>query len=348
MLESLSSKTILTKIKAMHGHMLTRENYEQLMHKNSVSACAAYLKTQPAYAPVLRDVQETQIHRGALEALLGKALFEQYLRLEHYCGKSVAFLRGYYVAYTEIRCIVNCIRLLQSDNPNEFIQSIPGYIVGHLSFDVLSLGKVRAFGELLEALERTPYHRVLAPLAGRGEKTPAQEAELALYAYYYDYTNRLIDENFRGKTAVELHSLFSTQAQLFNIQAIYRLKHFFGVPAQEIEKVLLPYTARLPRRVMAEIVRAPDTDAMFEILTRSKYGAYFGKDRFVFIENSTGVIRFDLAKKYLTFSQNSVTAAVSFFILREIETENLITIIEGIRYRLDVAQVRPLLIQGGD
>lgn len=349
MLEALSSNAVLTKVKAMYGRMLTTADYEQLMHRGSVPACAAYLKTQTAYAEVLRDVQETQIHRGALEGLLGKMLFEQFIRLERYVGRSNRFFHDYHVSMIESRCILDCIRLFDDKSQNEYMQSVPGYMVPYLTFDVLSLGKVGDFSMLLDALRKTPYYKVLEPLRPRGGADPALPmVEHALYEYYYNHVISLIDKQFRGKTAKELKGIFSVQAQLHNIQTLYRLKSFFGEDAKEIEPLLLRYPGRLPRRTIDELVHAPDAAQVVEILSRSRYSSYFVSERFTYIEYSAGRIRFDLAKRYLTFSQHPATSFVAFMVLREIEINNLMAIIEGVRYQLEVSQIRPLLIYGGD
>ena len=86
---------------------------------------------------------------------------------------------------------------------------------------------------------------------------------------------------------------------------------------------------------------------VLDILAHSAYSRYFDKDNFVYIEYSAGSIRYNLAKKYLTFSQNTTTAFVAFMVLQEIEIENLINIIEGVRYKQDISQMRALLIRGG-
>lgn len=347
MLESLSTKAVLTKVKAMYGRMLTMQDYEQLMHKTSVPACAAYLKSQTAYSAVLRDVQETQIHRGALEALLNKAVFEQFTRLARYAGHGNRFLFEYFMSRMEIRLILNCIRLFGADGQNAFMQSVPGYVVPHLSFDVLALGNVHTYDALLQALRGTPYHKVLDPLRPReGEQPSLALVEHALYSYYFENTFSIVEKHYRGSTAKELKTILAAQAQLFNVRAIYRLKCYFGGDEEQIRAVLLGYKSRLPKRTIEALISAQDAGAMLDILANSKYGAYFDKEHFIYIEDSTGKIRFDLAKRYLTFSQNPPTVFVAFMLLREFETENLINIIEGVRYQQDITQIRPLLITG--
>lgn len=354
MLESFSSKAVLAKVKAMEGRMLTPSDYEQLMHRSSVSACAAYLKNLPAYADVLRDVQETQIHRGALEERLEKSVFEQFLRLSRYVGHSNKFFRQYRISWMEIQCIITCVRLLDvppqaegtSARENEFLRSVPGYLIDRLSFNVLALADVRSFDGLLKALGRSPYVKALE----RAHPSPQEPVSVAaveheLYLDYYAGIHRLIDRYYRGKTAEELHALFVYQAQIRNISILFRLKRFFGAEPEEIRRLMLPYNGRLSRRVMRSLVEAPDDGAMLETLSHTRYASFFNPENFSSIEFGLNSIRYRTSRRYLTFSQNPATAFVAFMTLRELEVENLINIIEGVRYGLDASQIRPLLIQ---
>lgn len=346
MLESLSSTAILTKVKAMAGRMLTEEDYEQLLHRDSVAACAAYLKNQTSYAVVLHDIQESQIHRGMLEALLQKTLFEQFIRLQHYAGRSNHFYRDSYAMLLEIKCIGTRIRLLGWEGAKAFLQFVPGYIIPYLSLDIEALGKAEDFDALLRSLRRTPYFKVLEPLRPQaGEKVPLPVVEHALYDFYYRHVSRLITQNFHGSTKKELLQIFTTQAQLQDIQAIFRLKSFFGGDKEEIRRLLLNVQGPLPRRLMRALVDAPDGEAVIALLSRSSCGQFFDEEHFIYIENSTGALCHSLAKRFLTFSQNPATVFSAFLVLREIEIENLMAIIEGARYQIPASSIRPMLIR---
>lgn len=348
MLETFSSKAIVTKVKAMYGHRVTAADYEQLLHKTSVPACAAYLKNQTHYARVMRDVQETQIHRSALELLLGREMLELYVRLARYGGRQNQFYRNYHIAKLEINCIINCIRFMDAETQNEFIQSVPGYLPRFASFDVLALGDVGDYPALLHALEQTRYHKPLSALLKKeGEHVDIRAVEHALYEYYYTWVLALVDRQFSGSTKRELKTLFATLAELYNICAQYRLKCYFGAAPQDIERVTLDIKGRLRRHVVRDIIAAPGAEQMLQILSRTKYHAYFNNDQFSHIEYSAGRIRHDIARRYLTFSQNAATVFTSFMLLQELEIENLVNIIEGVRYGLDISQIRPLLVGEG-
>lgn len=349
MMELFSEKVILTKVKAMYGRRVKKEDFEQLLHKTNVPACAAYLKGQTHYERVMHDVQETQIHRGSLEALLHHETLERCARLARYGGRGNQFFRSYYIAELEIRCIVNCVRFMETDNQNEFIRSVPSSLPRYASFDVLALGAVRRFSGLLSALSKTRYRKPLEKLGIKdGQEIDISRVEHELYQFYYSWVSELIETLFSGSTRAELSELFVAQAELYNICAEYRMKSYFNAPRDVVSRFLLDYRGGLNRRTRHELLEAADGERVVEILSHTKYHSYFDKNSFSHIEFSTGCIKFDLAKKYIVFSQNPAVVFAAFVLLQNIEIENLVNIIEGLRYGLDISQIRPLLINGGD
>ena len=89
MTERYSSNAVLTKARAMYGRHLTKHNFNDLLSCHSVGEVASYLKNNTNYRKILMDVNESEIHRGRLEQLLRRKMFEDvaalciYLSLIH-------------------------------------------------------------------------------------------------------------------------------------------------------------------------------------------------------------------------------------------------------------------------
>lgn len=63
---------------AMYGRRLTERNYTELLNCHSVNEVANYLKNRTAYADIFEGTTTTDIHRGQLETMLKKRVFDQY------------------------------------------------------------------------------------------------------------------------------------------------------------------------------------------------------------------------------------------------------------------------------
>lgn len=81
---SFSGQAMIAKAHAMYGKRLKSENYHELVRLKSVGDIAAYLKNTPGYADTLANIYPESIHRGQLELLLRKSVFNKYVRLARY------------------------------------------------------------------------------------------------------------------------------------------------------------------------------------------------------------------------------------------------------------------------
>ncbi len=81
MLDGLSSNATVAKIRSLHGKMLTKENYHEMLTRRNVPEIAEYLSSTPRYKQVLKDIDPITVHRGFLETLLEKDNFDTYIRL---------------------------------------------------------------------------------------------------------------------------------------------------------------------------------------------------------------------------------------------------------------------------
>ena len=100
MLNSFSSNAILTKVHAIFGKRLTPSDFSQMTRKSDVGEVAAFLKENPSYQKALKNINETEIHRGQLESLIKKDL---YLSLIH-ISRGGVHGNGYVYALPGRRC----------------------------------------------------------------------------------------------------------------------------------------------------------------------------------------------------------------------------------------------------
>ena len=143
MTRATSSRAIGAKLHAMYGRRLTTQNFEEMLHKRSVGEIAAYLKNTARFAGCLTGVQESTIHRGQLEILLGRALFEEVGRLKGY-DRGGPLFRIYY-ARIELEQIISCIGYLRDGRQEQFLVSVPGYLLDGIGLDLDGMGRCPRF-----------------------------------------------------------------------------------------------------------------------------------------------------------------------------------------------------------
>lgn len=329
----------------MFGKRLTDENYRELARKQSVGEIAAYLKQQTQYAEFLHDVNESSVHRGQLENVLRRAVYGDYMRMLVYISPNDRKFYRFFLVKMEIDEILSYLRYLNAGRETEYLFSLPSYFAEHASFDLYNLAKVRGFDELLRLLANTPYADILKKYdPTSAEIQDSVQIDNAFDQYYYKYLNRAIENNFAGQDKDKLKRAVGVQIDLVNIAQIIRLKRYFQAPAEYIRSLLIPHTVRIKPEVLNKMVEAPDADAALSTLADTPYADFFVPGSFEYIEEGANRVIYAYNKKLLATSTSSAVAMMAYLNLKQLELQNIITIIEGVRYGLHPAETEKLLV----
>ena len=345
MFRSFSGQAMIAKAHAMYGKRLKSENYHELVRLKSVGDIAAYLKNTPGYADTLANIYPESIHRGQLELLLRKSVFNKYVRLARYDTTSKNSFLFFLVSRLEIEQIMRSIMFLNA-NDERFIEELPGYLISHATFSLLELAKVRDFDGLLTVLEHTPYHDALAPMEPEdGKKIDYTGCEAALNTLYYEQILKKIDKTVKGKSREELKIILKTQVDLINLSIVFRLKCFFQMDDAEIRSHLLPFHYRLSKDRLDALLAAETKEDIFSFIrSTNSYRKTLDLSRFSYIEDYIKQINSFYSKHLMRFSSSAPAVVYGYMELLQIELMNITNIIEGIRYGLAAENILKLLI----
>ena len=319
MLSSCSSNAILAKIRAILGKRLTEADYAQMARKSDVGEVAALLKENPSYAIALRNVDENAVHRGQLEGLLKKDLFYKYSALRRYDFSGRDFY-DFVITEKEIDEIIRRIILLQSGENTDFVVDLPSY------------------------MPHTPYPAILRGL-GREDirEVNVMDCEYALYSYYYQKLHETIRRQFGGETRNQLLDAVDTEIELLNVQNLFRLKLYFHFDEPRIRQYLYPYSHRYRKSQIDALLAAGNFQEMYRVLAPDADD----KDQVPEedgIEPYTSRLRYRLERRMLRFTTKAPVAMYTFLSLRRIEVQNIITVIEGVRYHMPQEEIMKMLI----
>ena len=346
MFESLSTKSILTKIRVMFGKRLKAADYEQLVQMHSVAEVASYLKNSTHYGPALASIDENTVHRGYLESLLRKERFTRYMRLIRYDFSQETDFYRFVVIRGEVEELLTAVRLLRSGASLDLLFTLPAYLERYASFPIRKLATVRSYDDLLAVIRRTPYYKVLELFRPVGnEPVNILACETALETYYYHTILSLIARQFHGAPRQELESLMYQEIEFYNIALVYRLKRFFRTGNEEIRSLLLPFDTPGSGTIL-QMLEADTFDRLRQVLEESSYRKFLSQDGrdIYYIEGFTQKAGVSLCKHLMRFSTQPSSALVSYLYLLSTELANITNIIEGIRYGLAPKDIRVLLI----
>lgn len=272
-------------------------------------------------------------------------LFAQYIKIFNYIGRDELSFYRYLIIKMEMDEILSCIRFLNAGRQDEFVFTIPSYFAKHAGFDLYGLAKVKSYDELLRLLKDSRFYPALKKYEFKeDEKIDIVKIEIDFNKLFYNLMLKTIKKTFSGEVMDEISKSFGMQIDLQNIIDILRLKKYFNAKSDYIKALLLPYNFKIKPQELAKIMDSPDSDAALKAVRETYYGRFFAKYDFDLVDKYSSQIMWSYHKNLIAFSTSAPVAVVSYLNLKDIEIENIVNIIEGIRYGIAPATISKLLI----
>lgn len=344
MLRSAQNATI-AKAHAMWGKRLRSEDYTRLMNCREISDAAEYLKSSTHYGDVLTGIDTLLIHRGFLEALLKKHTFLNFSRLYGFLKPGRGTMGEQYIARSELSEIFSMLRHLNAGVPEEYISTMPSYLVGRTSYDIIALAKCRTREDILNVLSATPYAAIIRRIPVNADGNPDYTAcEVALRTQYY---RAMLDRAGKIARRSERNTLLrqiGVQVDLINIINAYRLKAFFNADAESIKKNIFPFSGRISPQAWQILLNAENGEDFLSLLGNTPYGKQLLKIEGAYFEMCLSKFRVAIAKSDFMNTRDTSVCLYCIQYLFSIELENVIKIIEGIHYRKQPSEIAALLV----
>lgn len=330
-----------TKLKAMRSGALSPAEYDQLLEKHSVNEVCSFLKNT-AYGPYLSDLNERDVHRNVLEERIARRYQDQYLKLYVFVGLEQRKLIQFFFMRSEIDLIKRALRkcfnheqlfvMRMDEAKNEFFTK-------HSNINTELLLQSCTLNSVAEACKNTIYFSILRQAISTNADYPA--IHMMLDRFYFKMLWSTVDHYVEKSQRDDLQKYIGTQIDYMNVMWIYRCKRYFKMPNELIYTYLIPVYYRLSKEEISEMVEAPNMEACEKVILKGRYKDILNTDGNIFlIERNYKKIWYKSAKKAYKLHPQTMIEVFAFFDLCLLETENLKTVIEGIRYQTDPELVR--------
>ncbi|MCQ2514252.1 MAG: V-type ATPase subunit [Ruminococcus sp.] len=342
---SATSYAVLTKARAKYGKRLSEKDYQSLLACQSVPEVMSYLKSYTHYSVALRDINERDVHRGRLEALLRQNLFYEFDSLCRYDSGIGSGFSQYIIQSVEVEQIVRFLVLLNSNSTEKFIYQFPAYFLKHTSIDINRLANARNYEDFLNVLANSEYYDILKNFsADEKGRLEISKIENKLYEYVYKNILNMINKHTNGQEQQELLSMFHTIIDYNVFARILRLKKYFRLSANEIKANLFTKYCDINPKAIDMMCNAESSGEVFSIMQTTHTGKLIDKIGYVYASDITPRVKYKLARKNMHFSNNPSVVMISYMFVTETELMNVISLIEGIRYKLDTKAIQSMLI----
>ena len=349
MISEVIKNTALTtkvhgKLKKNLKHGLSQNDYQSLIELKDITQITAYLKYNTNYGAVLSDINENYIHRGQLESLLRTSVLKEYMSLSSFMPINKRRILRLFKQRQEIEKLKIYMRLMESGHTERFAAFLGSERAKYEIVDFQSVMGSTTFPTFLEAINKTVYYKILHPLIGNEEHFDIFTLEMALDMYYNKFALSTVSKNLTGVDKLVVKRTLGTEIDLSNIAFILRSKKYYNLANELIFPNIIPNYYKISRECIREMVESETTADIFDVIEKTHYKNAFPKDA-VFLENDIKKFSLDTHKKMFRKFPNSIAAPLMYIHVKHNEIQNIIAIIEGIRYGWSGDEIKSYLSQ---
>lgn len=341
---SYASNAVLSKARAMYGKRLTEKDYSNLLACKSVPEVMSYLKSHTKYSVLLNSINDSDVHRGQLEAILRQQIFYDFESLCRYEISVGEHFSEYIIKTTEIQQIMHFLMLLSAGHPEDYIYSLPLYFTRVSRINLKDFTSAKSYDEFLNTLSGTPYFSILKAhkqIDSSQLNLPAIENDL--YTYLYKLIYKIIDKHIKGNEKSELKKYFNKCNDLYNFVRIIRLHKYYNMKGNDIKKNLIPF-GTLKEHTIDAMCNAETSKDIFAIMQDTMTGKCISKLEYSTVSQLAVRGQYNLSRHNIRFSTSAAVVMLAYINLAQTELSNIINIIEGVRYSVEADRIKDILI----
>ena len=292
----LSYSGLSTKIRAMQSRLTTMEQFEEILQLSDVTQVAAYLKRMPEYSSRWNALDENTLHRGQIEKLLKKSIFQNFSRIYHFANpEQRKFFR------------------LQSN------------------IDVDRITTCSTMEELISCLKGNEFYIPLSKIQEH-ETALLFDYGMALDLYYFTQIWNIRKKLFKGKDLEEITRTYGEKFDMLNLQFIQRSKRYYNMDPASIYALLIPVNYKLKKEEITALVEAPSYEEGRRIFQKTWYGNKYEQLTVANLEEFYNHIHHSILEKESHRNPYSVAVIYSYLYNKEHEVNRLTIAIECVRY----------------
>jgi V/A-type H+-transporting ATPase subunit C len=165
--------------------------------------------------------------------------------------------------------------------------------------------------------------------------------ETQLDLYYYMNLFKSQTKWLSGGDLAAMAEIKGIEVDLRNIMWVWRLKSYYKLPDIMIYAHLIPLSKRLRREALMAMVQAKSVPELASLVAQSPYAEVFnGKES---LEMSFGREMARVHKRALAMRPHSLAAASLYLFAKEAELSNIVSVVEGVRYKLAPEEIMKFL-----
>ena len=329
----LSYSGLSTKIRAMQSRLTTMEQFEEILQLPNVIQVAAYLKRTPEYAPKWDALDENSLHRGQIEKLLKKSIFQNFSRIYHFANPQQRRFLDLYSKRYEIRVLKEVMTNIFDHRSTDPVDVSPyrDFFRLHSRIDVNRITTCSTMEELISCLKGNEFYIPLSKIQEH-ENALLFDYGMALDLYYFSQIWNVRKKLFKGQDLDEITRTYGEKFDMLNLQFIQRSKRYFSMDPASIYALLIPMNYKLKKEEITALVEASSYEEARRIFKNTYYGSRYEQVSAANLEEFYNHVHRTILEKQAHQNPYSVAVIYSYLYHKEHEVNRLTIAIECVRY----------------
>lgn len=341
---SYASNAVLSKARAMYGKKISIKNYDELLAFRNIPDITSYLKKKTLYGEVLKDINENDVHRSDLEERLKLKIFMDFETLGRYDISVGQHFCDYFISRAEIDQFMHTLLMICAGKPSKHILPKYDFFYDHTKIDLNILNEAQSYDDILNSVKRTKYYDIFSKFKPKNnEKINISGLETSLYSYLYSVIFGIINKYVKGSAKKQLDSFFKLYIDLSNLVRITRMKKFYKLSSNYMMDLIIE-GGTIKKDNLRKFIENPSNKQMMLDMKNTPMGRKWFSRNLDIIDKVPRNMRYNWCKHNIRFSTSPAVVLMSYVFLEEIEILNLISIIEGVKYRLPPEEIKKTLI----
>lgn len=315
---TITSPSLNSKLKVMYSEKLKKDDLEDLIKQNTIKDALIILKSK---IPSLEDLPNNASRIELEDSLDNILIYDIKKILKYLQGKNKEIFEQYILKYK-----IETIKKLYEDLFVLNLKLTNNYWIQNLFTDLKTLVTTTKKDDFIEKIPEKNIKDIFA------NSNSDFERENKLDKYYFENFLKTI----KGKNK-KLEDLLKTQIDLLNILWAYRCAKYYGVINQDI---LINCFYKIDLNIIKKIENSNNLDDLKQSLEGTIYKDIIQND----IEIDIKRFLYKKSKKTFRNEMLDLSMIISYLKILETEKENIVTIIEGIRYKMPSENIQRKII----
>ena len=329
----LSYSGLSTKIRAMQSRLTTMDQFEEILQLADVQQVAAYLKRMPEYSSKWNSLDETTLHRGQIEKLLKKSIFQNFSRLYHFANPEQRKFLDLYSRRYEIRVLKKIMTNIFDHRDTDPVDITPyrEFFRRHSKLDLDRLTACTTMDEFINSLKGNEFYVPLSRIQNH-DTALLFDYGMALDLYYFSMIWNVRKKLFSGKDLEQITMAYGEKFDMLNLQFISRSKRYFHMTPADIYALLIPVNYKLKKEEISALVESSTYEDAQRIFRKTYYGRKYDHLSVHNLEEFYNYMLRSTLEKESRKDPYSVAMLYSYMYHKEHEVNRLTIAIECIRY----------------